>query len=69
MVFLWGKKVINLGVVEGTPFSGAAPEGWVFLKAYVPERLPMASSWERSRRSLQGSDKVQEQMTHGLSPS
>jgi hypothetical protein len=24
VVFLWGKKVINLSLVEGTPFSGAA---------------------------------------------
>lgn len=39
MVFLWGKKVINLCVVEGTPFCGTAAEGWVTLKAYVPERF------------------------------
>lgn len=35
VVFLWGKKVINL-CVEGTPFCGTAPEGWVTLNAYVP---------------------------------
>lgn len=49
-IFLWffcgGKKVINLCVVEGTPFCGAAPEGWVFLKAYVPERLSMERTGE-----------------------
>lgn len=33
VVFLWGKKVINLCVVEGTPFCGAAPEGWVTVKS------------------------------------
>lgn len=32
MVFLWGKKVINLSVVEGTPFSGVALRRMCFLK-------------------------------------
>lgn len=27
VVFLWGKKVINPSVVEGTPFSGVALRG------------------------------------------
>lgn len=27
MVFLWKKKVINLSVVEGIPFSGVALRG------------------------------------------